>query len=121
MAIETLFVIDRQAYTSVVIENIPRSMILNIQKLLKDHMNSPGKMTSVLSSSVDCLRITKVHKSNKVAVVKYGKEWLMSNRSDVFYVDYNKTPMSIVYEAFNSGNFRAFSIPIESVETYSVF
>lgn len=127
MAIETLFVLDRQAYTSVVIENIPRNMILSLQKFLKDNMNSPGKMTTVLSSTADCLRITKVHKSDRIAVVKYNIGWIKKNRFDAFYVNYAKVPLSMVIESFQSGNFQALiqlvqgDEPFELIETYSVF
>lgn len=127
MAIETLFVLDRQAYTSVVIDNIPRDAILAVQRLLKDNMNSPEKMATVLSSTADCLRITKVHKSDKVAVVKYNAGWIKANRADVFYVDCSKTPLHILIEAFKSGNFQALiqwvqgDKTLEPVETYSVF
>ena len=126
MKIQTLFVTDTQAYTSVAIENIPRYMILPIQRLLKDNMNSPGKMVSFLGRDTDCLSITKVHNSNTVSVVKYSSGWLKKNRFDVFYVDYT-VPVSMVIDAFNSNNFQALiqwvqgNKPIESVETYSVF
>lgn len=126
MKIQTLFVTDTQAYTSVAIENIPRDTILPMQKLLKDNMNSPGKMSTLLGPDTDCLRITKVHNSNKVNVIKYSSGWLKKNRFDVFYVDYT-VPVGMVIDAFNSNNFQALiqlvqeNKPIESVETYSVF
>lgn len=120
----TLFQLGGIHYSSIVVKNIPKNMILETQKYLKDLMDSPGKTSSIAGQGSDCLTITYSmdNNSNKVSVVKNNLAWLMQNRQEIFYVDYSEHKLQTIITAFNTGDFSVFTLHKElSVETYSYF
>lgn len=120
-----LFELNGVSYFSIVLKNIPKNMVLETQKYLKDLMDSPGRMSSIVSNASNCLRISYSSDdkdSKRVLVVKNNLSWLMTNKTGLFYVDYSEYKLESIIAAFNSGNFTAFTLHKKlSVETYSVF
>lgn len=121
----TLFQLGGIHYSSIVVKNIPNNRVLVVQKALKDRMDSPSRMSSIVSNASNCLKISYSSDdkdSKRVLVVKNNLSWLMANKTGLFYVDYSEYKLESIIAAFNSGNFTAFTLHKElSVETYSVF